>query len=166
MNRRGKLYQWFAYPWRVVPAQAVLFTFLFIAGVHVVATPNNTSIGFELAGLSTGTYHWWNALILTSPMLVGIAYVLIRFGQGYCRLVGFWLRLGGDLGMVSALTVIITTRVAVLSADGVGDSPLFAMIALAGVTTWCVMLVARDVGAIVTLEQLASKIHSATKQEP
>lgn len=163
-SRRGRIYQWFAHPWQVVPAQAVLFTFLFIAGVHVVATPNNTSIGFDAAGLSTHTYQWWNLLILTSPIMVAASYLLIRYGRAYGRLTGFWLRLGGDLGMTAALATIIATRIAVLTPDGVpGDSPLFSMITLSGMNMWCLMLVVRDIGAIVTLERLASHIHAARK---
>lgn len=164
-SRRGRIYQWFAHPWQAVPAQGALFAFLFIAGVHVIVTPNNTSIGFEAAGLSTATYMWWNILILSSPVMVAASYLLIKYGLGYARLTGFWLRLGGDLGMTAALAVIIATRAAVLSPIGVGDSPLFSMVTLTGLTMWCAMLVVRDIGAIITLERLANRIHYATREQ-
>ncbi len=164
----GNLSAWFGVPWRFVPAQAVLFVFVWIAGVHVIATPNNEQIGFLEAGLSSRVYIAWNILILVSPCLVAISYMLIRYSRGHFRVAGFWVRLGGDFGVMSALSALIWTRIAVLTAtpdDRVGDSPLFSLISLSGVTVFTAMLIVRDIGAIVLLERLATRLEKERNAE-
>jgi len=155
--------EWFTKPWRIVPAQAVLYVFLWIAGIHVIVTPFNEEIGFELAGLHPGTYYWWNALVLISPVMVAAAYALIRHGRGSVRMFGFWLRLGGDLGVLAALTALIATRVHVLGDSGpLGDSPLFGLITLTGLNVFVGMLIVRDIGALVVIERLAGILHESS----
>lgn len=165
-NLRGrKVSAWFVAPWRLVPAQPVLYLFIWIAGLHVIATPNNTQIGFSEAGLDERVYHWWNALILASPVMVAAAYVLIFHTHGHLRIAGLWVRLGGDVGVVSALAALIWTRILILAPgpNQIGDS-LFSLIALTGVTVFVAMLVVRDVGAIILLGRLSRRLqHSWDK---
>lgn len=160
LSRRQRITDWFATPWRVVPAQAVLYTFLWIAGVHVIVTPKNEQIGFREAGLGAATYYWWNALVLLGPVMVGAAYLMICKLHGLYRMAGFWIRLGGDLSVLAALTALVLTRVLVLGDNGpLGDSPLFALITLTGTGVFVTMLVVRDIGALVVLERLATFLH-------
>lgn len=163
--RGRKVSAWFVAPWRVVPAQPVLYLFIWIAGLHVIATPNNTQIGFSEAGLDERVYHWWNALILASPVMVAAAYVLIFHTHGHLRIAGLWVRLGGDVGVVSALAALIWTRILILAPEPnqIGDGLLFSLIALTGVTVFVAMLVVRDVGAIILLERLSRRLHSWDK---
>lgn len=157
---RQRIAKWFATPWRVVPAQAVLYTFLWIAAIHVIVTPANEQIGFREAGFGTTMYYWWNALVLLGPTMTGLAYVLIWHTRGHLRVAGFWIRLGGDLAVLASLTALVVTRVMVLSGDTpMGDSPLFALISLTGFAVFTAMLVVRDIGTLIVLERLASFIH-------
>jgi hypothetical protein len=157
---RKRISKWFATPWRVVPAQAVIYTFLFIAAVHVIVTTSNEQIGFREAGLGAATYYWWNVLILLGPAMTGVAYLLIRHASGHLTVWGLWLRLGGDLSVLATLTALIATWIMVLTDVGpLGDSPLFALIALSGLTVFTGMLVVRDIGALIVLERIANVIH-------
>lgn len=157
MNFWGWIEEWFDAPWRIVPAEPILFLFLWIGGVHVIATTDNNRIEFVDAGLSEYVYLAWNILILLSPIMVAVAWLLITFKAGRWMVFGFWLRLGGDTGILCALAALIATRIAVIEAP-IGDSPLFGLITLGGFAVFIACLVVRDIGALVLLERLTSRL--------
>lgn len=148
------------HPKRVVPANAVLYFFVWVAAVHVVYSRDNPHIDFDGAGLGDSAYYWWNALILLGPLLAGGAYLLITRASGSWKVLGFWLRFGADTAVFTALLAIIITRFIVLYPAGMGDGPLFALISLTGVCTYSAMLMVRDIGTLLLLEHVAGVINS------
>jgi hypothetical protein len=137
-----------------------MYLYLLIGGIHVIATPNNAQIGFVEAGFSEELYYAWNVLIIGSPLMVAAAWALSHHRRGGCRVLGFWFRLGGDLGVLAALVALIATRYIVLRGN-IGDSPIFALIMLAGFSALVATWVVRDIGVIILLEKTARQLHRA-----
>jgi hypothetical protein len=157
---RTSISRWFTTPWRVVPASPILYVFVFVAGVHVIATTGNAELGFDEAGFVPVVYYWWNFLVVVSPFMVCLAYILIRKAHGHARLWGFWLRLAGDFGTAAAVTAMVTTRLLILSPNVImSDAQLFSLIILCGVAVFMLELVVRDIGALVVMEKLARQLH-------
>jgi len=156
---RKRVADWFDVPWRIIPAEPVLFLFLWIGAIHVLATPNNERLGFDVAGFGRSTYYAWNALMLIGPVMVGAAKLLLRYRRGRYLVWGYWLRLGGDLAVFAALAAYLLTRVIVLGPH-MGDSPLFSMITFTGIEVLVGAFVVRDVGSLVMLERVTSHIHA------
>lgn len=157
---RTSISRGFTTPWRVVPASPTLYVFVFVAGVHVIATTGNAELGFDEAGFVPAVYYWWNFLVVVSPFMVCLAYMLIRKAHGHARLWGFWLRLAGDFGTAAAVTAMVTTRLLILSPNTImSDAQLFSLIILCGVAVFMLELVVRDIGALVVMEKLARQLH-------
>lgn len=156
----GRIARWFDTPWRVVPAQPILYLFLWIAAWHVIITTANTRLGFEEIGLGTFTYCAWNVLVLISPPVVTVAWLLIRHGHGTDRVWAFWLRLGGDMAMFAALLAYLTTRLTILGHrnDTIADSPLFSLITISGVEVLVGAFITVDIGALILLDRTARKV--------
>ena len=147
--------RWADTPWPHVPAAAACYLFLWIAAIHVVASPRPDSMGLGLVGVP---YLGWAVLALTSPVASWVAWWMIRHRQGRWRVAGFWVRLGADIGMATTLGSFLLAR-ALLYHGHIPDAPLFAIIALFGILATIMMLIARDIAALVILTQLANRIH-------
>lgn len=155
---RKRVADWFDDPWRVIQTQPVLFLFMWIGVIHVVATPDNEHLGFDEVGFGRITYWAWNVLMLTGPVMVGAARLLIRYRKGRYRVWGGWLRLGGDLAVFAGLAAYLATRMLVLGPH-MADSPLFSLITFTGIEVVVGAFVVRDIGALVLLERVTSHLH-------
>lgn len=168
--RAHRLRAWLDSSWPLVPSQAVLFLFIWIASIHVAVTQTNARIGFDDIGFAPGVYAAWNVLMLLAPPMVAMSWLLLRFRRGRYRVVGLWLRLGGDIGVFMGLLAFLVTRMALLR-DGtpgrclvdIGDSPLFALVVLSGIEGLVGLYVLRDSGSLVLMESWASHVRSVEK---
>ena len=156
---RRQITSWVDAPWRMIPAQPILYTYMLMAGIYIIATPSNERIGFEDAGFSDSLYYALNILVIMSPLVTGIAWILIRYRSGTQRVLGFWLRLAGDAGVLAALIAFIITRYIVLR-GAMGDSPMFSLIILSGFASVVFVWLVRDIGKIVLLERTANQLKS------
>ena len=148
--------RWADTPWPHVPAAAACYLFLFIAAVHVVVSPRPDSMGLGLVGVP---YLGWAVLALASPVASLVAWWMIRHRQGRWRVAGFWVRLGADVGMFAALGSFLLAR-SLLYHGYIPDAPLFGIIAMCGILATTVMLIGRDVAALVILARLTTRIHN------
>lgn len=155
---------WFDAAWRVVPTQALMYLFIWLGGV-LALQGDGAPVGFEALGLGISAYHAWHVLCIGSPMLVMASRLIIYFLRGRWRVFGFWLRLGGDLGVLMALIAYLAARVTVLQSS-ISNAALFALTVVAGVLALVVAWVVRDVGAIVALEKLTTRLHKETLCPP
>lgn len=156
---RKRVADWFDAPWRIIPAEPVLFLFVWIGAIHVIVTPNNDDIGFSNAGFGSFTYYAWNVLMLIGPTMVGTARMLVHYRRGRWRVWGNWLRLGGDLAVFAGLAAYLIARITVLGAH-MADSPLFSMITFTGIEVLVGAFVVRDIGALVLLERVTGDLHA------
>lgn len=156
---RKRVADWFDAPWRIIPAQPVLFAFMWIGAIHVLATTTNDRLGFDVAGFGRVTYYAWNFLMLVGPVMVGSAKLLLRYQRGRYLVWGYWLRLGGDAAVFASLAAYLVTRLVVLGIH-MGDSPLFSMITFTGIEVLVGAFIVRDIGSLVMLERVTSRVHA------
>jgi hypothetical protein len=113
-------------------------------------------MGLGLVGVP---YLGWAVLAVASPVASWVAWWMIRHRQGRWRVAGFWVRLGADIGMATALGSFLLARS--LTYHGfIPDAVLYGIIALCGILATIMMLIGRDVAALVILTRLTTRIHN------
>lgn len=144
----------FAADWPTVRFQPVLFLFSFISTLHVILT-DNIPIGFDdaLGGLS---FTAWAVLGVTSPPLLLVAWLCIRFGTRYTRLLGFWARLVADAGMTTTIVTFLITFVTQRGLDN--DYRLYGLFLFAAVTVFMVMMIGRDIWHLILINKVANRL--------
>lgn len=151
-------------PWHRVAYQPVLYFFLWGAAVRVWLDNDEPAIPFNV--LASGVDHIWLFLSLFCPPLALLSWFLVsgRIRWRRAALAGLWTRLSADVGQFAALLAyhVVTLREAVMREAEV--QVYFRYITGAGVV-FVLLLVVRDVWAIVTMERLAVGLRVIEERE-
>jgi hypothetical protein len=142
----------FSDTWGSLPAVPVLYFFMFLGTVQIIAT--------STPGQVLHAPYWvsmlWRGSALCSPMLVVLAWYLVTHRAGRQRLFGLWMRFAGDFGQAIALAVFLTMRLAYTPVHD--DAHIFLMYIVGGVFTFVTMLVIRDVWILRRVQEIAAYI--------
>lgn len=139
--------------WWLLPLQPVFALTVLIGGI-VAAWP-----GMEFATfhdrLGVAAAHGWLALGIITPLMTLSSYWMILRRSGKTRYLGFWTRLGGDLGQFFVLAVF-----ALLHASDTGsEEDIYVTVGLGGALLALLMMIARDVWELVWTEIVAGRLH-------
>lgn len=135
--------------WRLIPAEPYLFPFFFLGGVISLVFPPAQGL------LGPGPiFVLWSFGALVSPVMVLVAWHMVMHCSGIARYTGLWIRLGGDAGQFFVLALYLLARTNFPDLDTRG----YGLTVQVGVTSFVLMLVARDLLALWIVEQLASKL--------
>lgn len=139
--------------WWVLPLQPIFAVTMLVAGV-VAAIPGIDFDTFhDRLGAVAG--HGWLTLGVMCPLMTLLSYWLILRHPGRRRYLGFWLRLGGDLGQF-----VVVAAFAMLHVSDTGsDEDVYVAVWFGGVLVALLMMVVRDVWELVLTERLAARIH-------
>lgn len=147
----------FVLPWPVVRFQPILYLFIWSATIRIIIT-EQIPIRFDL--ISPWIYKAWATLNVLCPLIALLALWLIRKCKwSRSTLVGIWLRLGSDIGMFLAL---LSFHLAGILSDAdpslVEETTVFRRYIVASCLFFCLLLVVRDILAIVAVERLSIRI--------
>jgi hypothetical protein len=140
--------------WHRVPFQPVLYLFLWGAALRIV-WDEQVPAPFQQT-LSTEAENLWIGLGLVCPILSALAWWLIMHA-GFCRssLIGLWLRLAADIGMLTAIFVFHI-------ADGLdsrlfGEQPaeFYSRYITAATLVFVFLVIVRDIWALTLTSRLA-----------
>lgn len=139
--------------WHRVAFKPILFFFLWCAVVRMALSDQQPPIPLDTV-FNGYVEAMWVALGLACPPLALIAWCLIAHCQWHrSTLAGMWLRLGADLGMGASLFIFhIVAVTAELTSD---ESGVYMRYIMGAVLLFMVMLVVRDVWALMMTEKLA-----------
>lgn len=137
-----------------MPFQPILYFVLWGATVRIAVTDDNVPLAFSQV-LSSEAGTLWTALGLTCPPLALLSWWLVaKSTVSRAALAGLWIRLGADVGQLTAL--ITYHVVTVYSMPHVGtESRVYARYCVAAATLFVMALVARDMWALAATERLA-----------
>lgn len=144
--------------WHRVAFQPLLFLFAWAATARIVMT-DEPPIPFR-AVFHTYVGNAWIGLGLLCPPLALLSWWLIR----RCRrpgatLAGMWVRLGADVGQFTVLLIYhIVTAVLDLQARAQGESRVYARYVVAACLVFSLLLIVRDVWALVVTERISRAI--------
>jgi len=152
-------------------AEPLLYLAVFIGAIHIVFidmrvdAASHNHFGLDafthswLPEIGLGFFGWgWMFLMITSPLQVALAWVLIHYGTGRRRVFGMWNRLGGNIGICLGLSAFIISRILAYNLDP-PDSPLFALIILTGVALYTGSLALRDILSLIALRVMTDAIY-------
>jgi len=148
-------------PWpRPGTGEPLLYMVTWIGAIHVLFIDwTEDGFGFNPDLGMPQTLGWfWTFLMVSSPLQVLFAWLLIHYRRGRCRVLGMWNRLGGNIGICFGLFAFCTSRL--LAHDfNPADGPLFGLIVISGVAAFAGTLVVRDILALYVLRRLADEIY-------
>ena len=140
--------------WGTLPAVPVLYTAMLLGTLQITLTRRGTVTG------EIHTPIWvsdvWRASSLISPALVALAWYLVVNKPGKPRLIGLWLRFGGDVGQAVALSVFLLIRLHYAPIDD--DAHIFLMYIVGGVFFLVCMLVVRDIWILGLVQEIAAHL--------
>ena len=158
-----RLLNWVAAnPWPITrTAEPLLYLAVWVGAIHVLFidwAEDSLGMSPDLGFPHSSIGYLWVFLMLSSPIQVVVAWLLIRFKTGRCRVFGMWNRLGGNLGVFLGLSAFVTSRVFVHDANP-PDGPLFGLIVIGFVAAFTFTLVVRDMLSLYALRMLADEIY-------
>ena len=146
--------EFFSSPWRVIPFQPILYFFLWGAAVRLWANQSAPPNFDEV--IAHGFYGVWLSMGIVGPVLALVSWYLIRKRTGRWRFLGMWARLAAD---ITVSVVILAFHVVNVSTRSPTESRIFSRYLLGASLLFVLILIVRDLAALVLTERLAGRIH-------
>jgi len=144
-------------PFHWVMFQPILYTFLWAGLIRIAFGDAQAPIPFEV--ISPWLYSAWIVVGgISAPLGLLSWYLIVKSKRQYSSLLGVYFRLGADMGMFLFLLSFHLARIK-CNLCGELETTVFSRYLTGAVLTYIVILLVRDVWAIVSVDVLARKLH-------
>ena len=144
--------------WPAVRFQPTLYFFIWGASIRLAINKSEPP-NFDV--IAHNFYVVWLTLGIVGPTLALLAWWLIQKRAGRSRFIGMWLRLSAD---VQVATVLLSYHMVSVIDRNMTEARLFVRYVLAATIIFAIIVVIRDIWAIILTEHVAGQIHRDSKR--